>query len=479
MRLSARSGLQASLAGYYGYSWERTSQDSLEWSAELSGVASSGRYAPFWVHSASYGSISAMPYSGALLGGIYKTERQPHRWLDYSASAQVAMQVDRSFHIYPHSAYFSARLYVFRITAGFKPDTYDYDTHCPQLTGGNMLFSQNARPIPRITISTNGYIPIPFLFGYAEFKAGLSHGWFIDNIYVRHSFLHHKYIGGRLGGNLPVNLSYEFHHAAQWGGVSPVHGDLGSSIHSYIRIFTAANGGNNNNDQMNAEGNHVGSQQLALTAKGTGWRVTAYWQNFFEDAPIKPIWSSVNISDGLWGICIHQNHWLYIQGALYELTNTTDQSGLLHDIDGLVIGGNDGYFTNYIYRNGWNYYRMSLGTPFITSPIYNSDSKTETQTVNNRITAHHAGIYGDIKGYQYRLLCSHVTNYGIYNLYDIPSNRLVKSHNTSLLVEVEHCFQKAWGLQFKLALAADIGSQFGNSFGGMLTISKRGIITEW
>ena len=478
-RAESESRLRAALSGYYGYSWERERGDSLLWNVQLSGVASSGQFAPFWFHSSSFGTVSARPFSGTLQGGIYKHENNPTRWIDYSASAQVAMQADGGFHIYPSSAYVSARLYVFRITAGFKPDTYDYDTPCPELTSGNLLFSQNSRPMPRITVSTNGYIPFPFLFGYVEVKAGLTHGWFIDNTYVSRSFLHHKYIGGRIGGSLPVNVSYEFHHAAQWGGVSPVHGELGNSVSSYLRIFSARNGGNNDNDRMNAEGNHVGSQQLTLTAKGNGWQVCAYWQNFFEDAPIKPIWSSVNIADGLWGICFKQNKWRYIEGALYELTNTTDQSGLLHDIDGLVIGGNDSYFTNSIYRNGWNFYLRSIGTPFITSPLYNTDTDTETQTLNNRVIAHHAGLYGDIQGYHYRILASHVTNYGKYNLTDIPSNRRIKSHNTALLIELEHCFQKAWGLHFRLSLAADIGSQFGNSFGGMLTICKKGVITQW
>jgi hypothetical protein len=36
--------------------------------------------------------------------------------------------------------------------------------------------------------------------------------------------LHHKFVGVRLGGGLPVRINYEFHHATQWGGVSPVYG---------------------------------------------------------------------------------------------------------------------------------------------------------------------------------------------------------------------------------------------------------------
>ena len=473
-----RQMLLRSLEGYTGYSWQRTSADTLKWDVALSAVISSGNYAPFWIHTNTRGSVSEQPFSGTINAAIFKNERQTKRWIDYSAAARVTMLIDRRFRAYPQEAWASARLYVFRITAGFCPDEYNIDTADPILTSGNLLFSRNARPIPRITVSTNGYIPFPFLFGYLEFKAGITHGWMIDNVFVNHSFLHHKYIGGRIGGNLPVNIAYEFHHAAQWGGYSPLHGDLGNNFNSFKHIFFAQNGGNNPNDQMNAEGNHLGSQQLSLIAKWKGWRVTAYWQNIFEDAPVYPLWRSVNIADGLWGLSIKQSHWPFINGVLYEFVNTTYQSGMLHDIDGLVIGGGDSYFTNGIYRNGWNFYMHTLGTPLITSPFYNSEP-SQTQTLNNRIRAHHIGLSGDIYTFKYRLVCSHTVNYGNYNLHDIASNRTAKNRNTAILLSVSKTVPQAWGLNFSVTLATDIGSQFGNNFGAMLTISKTADIIKW
>ena len=473
-----RQVLLRSLEGYTGYSWQRNSPDTLGWDVALYAVFSSGNYAPFWIHSNTRGTISEQPFSGTINAAVFKHEKQTKRWIDYSGAVRVNMIIDRHFRAYPQEAWASARLYVFRITAGFCPDEYNIDTADPILTSGNLLFSRNARPIPRITISTNGYIPFPFLFGYLEVKAGITHGWMIDNVFVNHSFLHHKYIGGRIGGNLPVNIAYEFHHAAQWGGYSPMHGDLGNNFNSFKHIFLAQNGGNNTNDQMNAQGNHLGSQQLSIIAKWNGWRITAYWQNIFEDAPVYPIWRSVNIADGLWGLSIRQNHWPFINRVLYEFVNTTFQSGMLHDIDGLVIGGNDNYFTNSIYRNGWNFYLNTIGTPFITSPLYNNDNN-QTQTLNNRIRAHHIAVGGDIYGFGYRLICSHVVNYGTYDFSHIASNRIEKSRNTSLLLAVEKTVPKAWGLQFSVSLGADIGSQFGNCFGAMISVRKIGNLVIW
>jgi hypothetical protein len=47
------------------------------------------------------------------------------------------------------------------------------------------------------------------------------------------------------------------------------------------------------------------------------------------------------------------------------------------------------------------------------------------------------------------------------------------------MLEVSKRFEKAWGLEFSLAIAGDIGTQYGNSFGGYLKIAKTGLITTY
>jgi hypothetical protein len=283
--------------------------------------------------------------------------------------------------------------------------------------------------------------------------------------------LHHKFIGFRFGGDLPVNISYEFHHAAEWGGVSPVYGDVGSDLKSFLNVFIAQAGGTMINDQANAQGNHVGSQQLTLTAKGQGWHLSAYWQNFFDDN-FAFIGLGQNLPDGIWGVSLQQTRWPFIQGVTYEYMNTTDQSGPWHDRDGLCYGANDAYYRNIVFQNGWNYFYRSMGTPFITSPLYNIDGTI--YTLNSRVRLHHIGIRGDIYGFKYRMLCSYARNYGNDN-----TSKLLLSTNTAALLEINKHVEKAWGLDFGIALACDFGSQFGHQVGAMLTIRKQGIITQW
>ena len=167
----------------------------------------------------------------------------------------------------------------------------------------------------------------------------------------------------------------------------------------------------------------------------------------------------MNAADGLWGINIQQDQWPFINQITYEFLNTTSQSGPLHDKDGLIFAGRDSYYHNSAYPQGWTYFGSIIGNPYL-------------QLNNSRVHAHFAGIGGNIYGYKYRLMASHVNNYGTYQQ---PS----KSYSTALMLEVSRLFEKAWGLEFSLALAGDIGTQYGNQFGAMLSIRKQGIITRW
>ncbi len=454
---------------------ENKQQDSLYYTAEILGVASSGQFAPFLLQSNRNGNIAASPFSANLSAGIYKPATAPNRWFDYDFGVQLTGRIAQPFnHVasstytgYFNQLYAHVRLAFVDITAGIYP--YSVGLQDNSLSSGSLLFSTNAQPIPRITIGFNDYVPFPGLFGYLEVKGGLTHGWFADNVQVENAYLHHKWAGARIGGSLPVRLAYEFHHAAQWGGNSTKYGDLGNTWDTYKHIFMAHSGGDLLIDQINAQGNHIGSQILSVEVEHAGWFAQAYWQTIFEDGPIFFMTHTMNRPDGLWGVQLRQEHWPFISALTYEFINTTDQSGPYHDRDGFIYGGDDRYFWHSIYP-GWNYHYRTIGTPYITSPLYNSDNSW--LTTNNRTQVHFIGLKGDIFGYRYRLIGSYAQNWGMYR---DPK----QSTNTAILLEVKKHVKRAWGIDVGLALSADFGSQFGNSLGAMFTITKRGIIHAW
>lgn len=440
-----------------------TLRDTLTYGVELSAVASYGPRAPFWIHARENGNISAAPYSGNITAGIYKRATRPARWYDYDFGVALTGRFDtRRATGYFRELYAHVRLYVFDVTAGIKPMMCGSQN--PSLSMGGMLFSGNAQPIPRISIGIDEYMPFPGLFGYLEIKGGLTQGWFVDNsrldttIETPNAMLHYKFAGIRLGGSLPVNISYEFHHAAQWGGYSPAYGQLGTDWESFKHIFMAKEGGHHQADLLNAEGNHIGFQELALTAKWPQWKITAYWQTIFEDLSANFIGCS-NQTDGLWGLSLQQTQWPFIHSVTYEFMNTTGQDGPWHDRDGLIYGGTSDYYWNSSYAQGWTHFGRTIGNPFINP-------------YNNRVRTHYIGVAGDIYGYQYRIMASYTRNWGRYKypLYN---------ENTAVMLEVKKHVEQAWGLDFGIRLAADFGTQFGNEFGAMITISKQGLITSW
>lgn len=444
-----------------------TCRETLLYTGEVSALSSSGQTAPTWMQANRNGEISSLPHSGNLSLGIVKPATRPNRWFDYDGAVVLSGRIAGVPSGNPKQAegsgffralYAHVRLYIVDITAGIQPLTFDAGD--PELSSGGLLFSTNAHPIPRISVGIDRWTAFPGLFGYVEIKGGVTHGWLTDkNPYVSKTLLHHKYIGGRLGGKLPVNISYEFHHAAQWGGYSVQYGDLGNNREAFRSALLVESGGTMRNDQINAQGNHIGFQQMALDIKGKGWKVSAYWQTIQEDGPIRFIGFGMNNKDGLWGVSATQTIWPFIQGVTYEFLNSTDQSGPFHDRDGCVYGGMDSYYQNTIYRQGWTYFGRIIGSPLLSLN-------------NSRVMAHHIGIRGDIYSYRYRILCTYADNYGNYRT---P----VRSHNTAVLIEVNKRVPQAWNLEFGIALAGDFGTQYGNQFGAMITVKKQGIIKNW
>lgn len=467
-----------------------TGRDSISYLVSLSATAGSGKYNAFRMQSDEQGCAAAAPYSGSIRAAVLKPATRPNRWFDYDWAVDIIGMAHSdlpypeelipkgAFPIYQakngafiiRRCYAHVRLYIVDVSAGVMPLADGMNT---PLSTGSLLLSYNAPSMPALRIGIERWTAIPGLYGYAEIQGGIAHAWLTDRVGVRQSKLHYKWAGVQLGGRLPVNISYEFHHAAQWGGFDASGNDLGNNWQAFWRVMRAKSGGDSYNESFNALGNHMGSQQVALTAKGRQWQVKLYWQNLLEDN-FHFIGTGQNLPDGRWGVHATQEVWPFIHSLTVEYIGTTDQSGPLHDQDGIIYAGRDDYYRNGVYTQGWNYYLRSLGTPLITSPLYNADD--DRQTCNNRVKAWHVGIGGDIYGFRYRLMATHVTNYGRYATDDWFT---VKSHNTALALDVSKRVEQAWGLDFGLRLAADIGTQWGNQMSAMVVISKQGLITSY
>ena len=442
--------------------------DTIKYDVGFMGMASSGKYAPFWLQSDQYGKVSSTPFSAGILAGVSKEFGPKKGLFNYRFKANLLLQTDKdkttaTFHEYYVQAHFS----VLDFIVGAREEVLGNQDST--LSCGGFLFSKNARPMPKVTLGIEHFTAVPFTAGYLEFKAAISHGWFTDNIYTTNLFLHHKYLYAKVGGKLPVHLQYGVDHVAQWGGTVPESGKQPADFAAFKDIFLGHSGGSDAvvTDQINALGNHIISQSMRLDVDIADFRVSGYWQNLAEDGPVKLMWYAMNKADGLWGITVRNEKFPFIKGILYEYLNTTDQSGPYHDKDGLVYGGADNYFNNGIYQNGWTYYSRTIGTPFISSSLYNRDGAVSVE--NNRVIVHHFGMEGNVSGYSYKLLSSFSKNYGTYSA---PCSPMIR--NTSLLLEVNKKFPVWSNIEVGCSVGTDFGKLYGNSVGCLFSIRKTG-----
>ncbi len=441
---------------------------AIEYNAEIDGVVSNGEHSPFWLQNRQYGKISTFPNSFNVTLGINKDFSEQKKLFDYGFKASALLQNDKiKANVYFHELYAKARFWKINMTIGSREE--HLGNQDSTLSCGGLFFSHNARPMPKISLGIENFTPVPLTKGLLEIKGALVHGWFNDNIFVKDALLHHKYVYARIGGKLPVHFQYGLDHVAQWGGYSPTQGQQPVSLTAYKSIFLGGKGGSDANisDQINALGNHIISQSTRIDIDISDFKICGYWQNISEDGPVRLITKTMNLPDGLWGFSIKNKKFPFVKGILYEYLNTTDQSGPYHDKDGIVYGGNDTYFNNGTYQSGWTYFSRTIGTPFITSPIYNENG--EINPVNTRVQIHHIGIEGDVTGFRYKFLSSFSKNYGSYN----QAYSEMKPA-TSLLLEVNKILPKLYNIEISCSLGADFGKMYGNSTGCLVSIRKTG-----
>ena len=444
----------------------------LYYDLKLSGISSTGNNFPFLFQSQNYSQINRDKNSCFSNIAIGKNFDGDKKYLD--ASFKVNGLVRTSDHeqpnVYMHEYY--AKFHILKfidLTAGAKEEILG--TQDSTLSGGGLLFSKNTRPMPKLTMGIEKFTSIPFTRGFIQVKGALSHGWF-DNSTIKNMYLHHKYAYIRIGGKWPIHLQYGLDHVGQWGGVIPNQGQQPVSLNDYIAIFKGGHGSSDSHigDQINALGNHIISQSLKLEIEISNYKINSYWQNINEDPPVGYMWKNdMNMPDGLWGVSIKNQKMPFINGIVYEYLNTTDQAGAIFQKDGIIYGGSDNYFSNYLFTTGWNYMGKTIGTPYIGPNTPKWPSGT-----NNRVSAHHIGLEGETNGYNYRLMASYSKNYGTYSK---PFPRMIE--NTSTMLEVKKTYKQLYNIELGCTIGADFGGLYGNTLGCMLTIRKRGNLFKY
>ncbi|MDP4276893.1 MAG: capsule assembly Wzi family protein, partial [Bacteroidota bacterium] len=419
-----------------------------------------------------YDRHSITPNNVSVWGTLHKPMR-PAATFDYGfgteLDANLSSQEKRFF---PGELYAEGKAWFLVFTAGMKRAVYGNND--PVLSSGGMIWSRNSRPVPRLSIESDGYLKVPYTKGLLEVKGGLTHGWFTDSTVTKHTLLHYKYAGIRLGGAWPVRLNYTLHHVAQWAGESPQYGSSPADWDNFLRVLMGKGGGSSSpaTEQYNTLGNHIISKNIGLEFDIRKATLELYWQNIYEDKPILPMYKTYNVEDGLFGLSLKMPTCKPLNRIVAEYMSTTDQSGPWHDLDGIIYGGQDGYYTNSVYPNGWSFYGMTIGNPWVTSPKYNADyTHGGVSMENNRLRLYYLAGMGAIQQTSYKAVFALSENYGATWS---PTKR---KQSFSWLLDTETPLRQLKQTTICAGISGDYGAMYGNNYAILVGLRWNGLLS--
>jgi len=348
--------------------------------------------------------------------------------------------------------YAGVRYKSFQLKAGAFPEETVYNGLSS--TNGNIDWSNNARPMPRIRVSTNEYIRLPFgknskFWKDVTFKAMYDEGFFNDNSrYVKNAHLHHKslYLRKKVSPREHVTIGGD--HYAMWGGTSPDFGEL-PGFKSYLRSVFFLSGSEDapEGDQIYFSGNHLGMFYLDYEKTYPSGTFTMYLNHPWDHVPA----IVHNLFDNLIGLNFRCNKKGFISDILFETMYTADQGQVMHVRDPQDPLASP-FFSPMVIKNGINY-----------------------GTGNNRVALMHLAFKGYLNSnLSWKYFFSYARSAGTYGgqAYDaiVPGYFDMTRHKFSMYGEMNYQIPKI-GLNVSLAAASDMG-HWDHVYGGMLKLEK-------
>ncbi len=484
----------------------------IHYNVESSVAWSNGEhFAPFWFTANRHGLFSTDTNSGYLKAGIFRSikEDNDRNWR-HGYGIELAGTYNHTSSFIVQQAYYDIAWKGMQLSIGSKERPSALKN--PLLSSGGLIFGTNARPVPQVRFELPEYVTIPGTNDWVHIKGFLGYGAYTDNNWQKEfvapgqrytlDALHHVKAGYMKIGNeekFPLYFEGALEMATQFGGhaynvkwgrqeVQTNDFKMGTGIKDFFEALIPMGGDatdgetSDGESYANASGNHIGSWHFSLTYAPEDWKVRAYYEHMFDDHSM--MFFEYGWEDGLAGIEVTFPKNPFVHTFLYEYMSSKDQAGAVyHDHTPEIpdqISAVDNYYNHLLYP-GWQHWGMSMGSPFLLSPIYNT-VKHEQFAYDiagiityhyNRVQTHHFGICGSpMQGLDYRLLVSHSKHWGSY------ANPLIDTEEqTSALLEIAFTPSKWNGWQLKGSMAYDHGKTIlGNNFGCMLSISKLGIL---
>ncbi len=428
----------------------------------MQGASSYNGELPFWIHSNRFGELHPGSANATLhLFGAWRRDFRSGVSLSTGAAFLLRDAADPTTQF--QEAYVQVAYGNFVLWAGRKREHFGM-LH-PELSMGSTDISQNARPIPKITLSTDGFRRMPGTRGIVDYDASLSHGWLHDDEhrFVERPFLHQKHLYLRLFNDRSRVVPHGgIKHFAHWGGESPIDGTVPKGLRGFFDVFFSLNpdskeilsGGQLENKYQN----HVGTYDFSLLFRFEQVRFSISRQFLLEDTPNARFGTPW---DGMWGAWIEfGRRWRGSAGSAENGDTRAARSGAapgdgsgghsslsrnreritmrsfvrpfairainyehintLEGVDRYPHRDRSSYFNYYNhsrYRGGWTYGGRAIGNPLFFSEM------DYLGVVNNLMLAHHVGVMGQAGPADWRVFATYSRNYGATQVTDSEGNR--------------------------------------------------------
>jgi len=458
----------------------------IDGSVEVQGILATAHNTPFWFRANQFGSVPLPGSSGAAIAALHINYDSPRTSLiDWGGSLEVRGDLGTTARATLIEGYAKLRVSIFQLKAGRVKEIMGLvDT---ALSSGAFAISGNALGIPKVEISIPEYFQVPWFRDLFAFKGNFAYGW-VGNAPIQYghlakgadTYFNQSSLYVRLGRpEWRLKLYGGINHQVFWGNERDVFGP-GFKLSGWKSFIYAATGKTYNYSKI---GNHLGSIDMGLTYDLENVRISAYRQNFYDEGAIYHL---ANLRDGLNGISITNKvdngeliHWSKI---LVEFLYTKDQAGL--PSSRYTPSGDENYYNNYEYAQGWSYKGIGLGTPFIstrTSTRADLPNDTSDYFNNNRVMAFHAGAQGAVSNWYFTVKLSYSMNYGTFgtSAYGHTTGRLRVPPRFGIWQEVSQFssfleVRRALGNGYTLGCLAalDHGRLLNNSGGVILKLTK-------
>lgn len=459
-----------------------TSETVLQGFGEIGALVKAGDYAPLYQVNNQHGLLSPLENNVYARVGIDFTYR--YKALHLDAGADVvgnAVKYSPFFKNHVRLQQLYAGIGVGKAELEFGMREHDPDFVNPDLSSGNMVWSENSRPVPMLRLKTKGFVGI---CNWLSFKLDAGYGKMLDGDYrqaeydafmahydnvspyhfsplAKDSYIHHKSFFLRTKEDAPVVLTVGGEHAATFGGV--INGtkmDVDFKNIMDATFFRNADGGEENNQ--------MASFDARIDANMKSYSLGIYGQLFMDD--ISKDGGKENGMDGLWGIEYTAKEKSVINNVVFEYLQTSNQSGPVYtgyeDYKYGTLGKN--YSKSHYYNDQlfgpWSNYGLANGSPMLSSTIYNKDNAP--LFLSTLVRAFHLGV----KGYVSENL-TYKVKAGILNSWG-ESFALFPEKKTdfSMLAEMQYVLNR--DLTIKASAAFDSGTLYGDNGGFMLTVRK-------